>query len=493
MNYQLTSPVAKNFRRLRLIGGEQPFIFTASILPYGFRPGTDNIERLALHQRIKILFFLSATLEEKSMTHLRRFQNTAWLLAFAASAGALSFTPPAYAGVFGISEQEEIQAGRQVAQQARQEYGGSLPYNHPMSVRVRALGQKFTRLSQRKNIPYSYEVLNNDKILNAFAAPGGPIFVTKKLVSTTSNDAELAYVLGHETAHIDRQHIVKQVERQQKVGLGVGILGAILGGRGSSNIFSVFSNVAFTVWSRGYSRDMENESDTVGVRWMSQLGFDPRAAITMLGKLDGGGNSGITRYLATHPAPKDRQERVQSLINSENLVNVATRSGGPFLNARDLPEFNYSNTSTYDASRYPDDTSYNPPDYGVDDGVRDARLASFGAPLLLVNTSNYSVISAPVGGFARWARANISANEDRSDVVTIQRGRNSIRLRRNSRIAVINGRNVTMPTAAQVYNNLLYAPLGNLAEGVGAEASLSNDSRTIWLTMDGQRWYMHIR
>jgi predicted helicase len=82
--------------------------------------------------------------------------------------------------------------------------------------RVRAIGQQFANLSTRKNIPYSYTVLQNNEVLNAFAAPGGPIFVTTKLVETAANDAELAYVIGHETAHIERKHIVNAVEKQQR-------------------------------------------------------------------------------------------------------------------------------------------------------------------------------------------------------------------------------------------------------------------------------------
>lgn len=387
--------------------------------------------------------------------------------------------------LLGISEKEEIQAGQQVRQQAYKEFGQPLPANHPMSQRVRAIGQRFAQLSARKNIPYSYEVLQNDEMLNAFAAPGGPVFVTTKLVNTTANDAELAYVLGHETAHIDRKHIVDAVERQQKVGLGIGILGAILGGGSASNIFQVFSNVAFTVWTRGYSRDHENESDIVGTRWMSQMGFDPNAAVSMLGRLGGGSGGGLERYLATHPAPKDRQANVQNLIQRENLRDVARRQGGPRLTASDLPQYKYSTTNTSTAT-YPANSV--PP---TSDDIRDADRASLGAPLVLKQSGNYAVVMAPVGGFARWAGAAINLDEGNT-VVTISRNRNSIRMRRDSPTAVINGRNVRLSAPAAVYNDLLYAPLGALSEGVGATASLSNDNRIVWLSIDNRRAYVEI-
>lgn len=401
---------------------------------------------------------------------------------------------PAQAKILGLSEQEEIQAGQEVAAQAEKEFGGVLPANHAMSRRVRALGQQFAQLSQRKNIPYTYKVLNNNEVLNAFAAPGGPIYVTKKLVDATANDAELAYVLGHETAHIDRKHIVKQVEKQQKAGIIAGILGAVLGGR-AGNVVGTVANVGWAVISRGYSRDDENESDTVGVRWMSQLGYDPKAAISMLGKLGGGSGGGLDKYLSTHPAPKDRQARVQNLIQQENLMDVARRRGGPKLSAN-LPNNYYSTAST----------SYGYPAYGTEDSAPeysnpqdyDAPVyypptstyptspypqnqeINLGAPLVIVQGEGSQVIMAPVSGIVRWAGASVQAN---GNVYTVRRGNSVIELRRYSRIATLNGRSIRLPAAPDVHNGLLYAPLGNLAEAVGAQATLDANSRTVRLTL----------
>ena len=436
-------------------------------------------------------------------------QSRMWPAFFVAVAATGSTLAPAQAGIFSISEKDEIKAGEQVRQQAYKEYGQPLAANHPMSQRVKALGARFAKMSARKNIPYSYTVIKNDKLLNAFAAPGGPVFVTTKLVNTAANDAELAYVLGHETAHIDRKHIVKAVEKQQKVGLGVGILGTILGGGSGGNIFQVFGNVAFTVWTRGYSRDQENDSDVYGTRWMSQLGFDPRAAVSMLGRLGGGSGGGLDKYLSTHPAPKDRQANVTKLIEKEKLMDVATKAGGPRTTATDLPEYTYSKTGTTatdDETTYPDDEDddgdFDDEDYNEDgdDGDNDddsvfdddSTRATFGAPLLLVRRGEYNVIMAPVGGFARWAGAKVTIDQANESVMTIQRGRNSIRLRRNSTTATINGRSARLSAAVAVYNELLYAPLGSLSEGVGAKATLSRDNRTIVITRDGENYYADV-
>jgi hypothetical protein len=395
-----------------------------------------------------------------------------------------------------LSEQEEIRAGQQVAAQAQKEYGRALPTNHPTQRRVRAIGMQFARLSSRKNIPYSYTVLQNDKVLNAFAAPGGPIFVTTKLVSTTANDAELAYVLGHETAHIDRRHIVEQVEKQQKAGIIAGIAGALLGRGGSGNTIGAIANVGWAVVSRGHSRKDENESDAVGTRWMSQLGYDPRSAISMLAKLDTGGRGGgLEKYLSTHPAPKSRQAAVQQQITKEKLLDVARRAGGPRLT---MVGSTYASTSysPEGTDRYPGDetndngSAYYPPD-ATSSEYSDGQEINFGAPLRLraASDSNVSIVMAPVAGFARWAGAIVSG--DGVDV-TVRRGTQTLELRRNSTVAYLNDRSVMMSAAAVEYNGILYAPAAQLAQATGVRATLDNNSRVVRFSLGTRSGYARL-
>src|SRR5207248_8531731 len=170
-----------------------------------------------------------------------------------------------------------------------------LPANDPRSMRVRAIGMQFAQLSSRKTIPFSYTVLQNDKVLNAFSGPGGPVFVTSKLLNTTSNDAELAYVLGHETGHIEHKDVVNSATKQQTVGIFAGILGSILTGGRRNDFVTLGTNVAFTLWERGFSREEATNADNAGVHWMSRLGYDPHSAITMLAKLDEGGGGGLDK------------------------------------------------------------------------------------------------------------------------------------------------------------------------------------------------------
>lgn len=233
-----------------------------------------------------------------------------------------------------MTDKQEIELGTRVARDAEKQWGGALPSTNPMSQRVRRIGAKFARLSSRRSIRYSYKVLDNDRILNAFAAPGGPIYITRRLLSRMSNDAELAFVLGHETAHIDRRHMAQTFEKREHAQRAAAALGDKVLGKGKGQrIIALGTDVAFAVWSRGYSRDNESEADAWGARWMSRLGYDPRAAVSMLGKVSGGNRepSEIEKYLASHPAPEARRVALRRLIAKEKLLLVASEHGGPKL------------------------------------------------------------------------------------------------------------------------------------------------------------------
>ncbi|MBW3634833.1 MAG: M48 family metalloprotease [Armatimonadetes bacterium] len=387
--------------------------------------------------------------------------------------------PAAHAQFGKISEQQEIEAGRQSAAQAIKEYGRPLSPNDPRQQRVARIGAMFAAQSTRRNIPYSYTVLQNDKVLNAFAAPGGPIFVTTKLISTAANDAELAYVLGHETGHIERKHIVNAVAKQQKLGLGVGILGAILGRGKAGNIIGGLANAAAQVRLRGFSRDQENDSDDYGVRAMARLGFDPRAAVSMLGKLGGGDTGGLARYLATHPSPDSRQQRVTSLIQSQNLLNVAQNAGGPQLN------MSGNSAAIYGQTNFP---SY--PDGAASNGGFEGEIR-LDAPLRVVNSAEGQTILAPVASLARYAGGRAVA-ESRTSVL-VSRGGSSLRLELDSDVAVLNGRRVRLSTPARIIDGRFYAPLGTVTAGLGGQASYDNARGAVRVEFDGRGGFISLR
>lgn len=388
----------------------------------------------------------------------------------------LAATAPGAQAQFGkISEQEEIQAGRQSAAQAVKEYGRALPQSDPRARRVSRLGALFAAQSQRKNIPFSYTVLENDKVLNAFAAPGGPIFVTTKLISTTANDAELAYVLGHETGHIERKHIVNQVAKQQKTGLGIGILGAILSRGKSNQVVDVIGSLAVAGINSKYSRGDEDDADNYGVRTMARLGFDPRAAVSMLGKLGGSGTSGLNKFLASHPSPKSRQGKVSELIRDNNLLQVAQKAGGARLML----------TGSGGADVYNGDYPAN-----FDTNVNEGATIRLNAPLRLVSSGGARVVLVSVAELARYAGG--SARAEAQNSVIVSRGGDYLRLQPDSTRAVLNGRSVQLAAAPRVLDGRFYAPLGSVAAGLGGSAKYEQNRNAVRVDFDGRGGYLEV-
>ncbi|PQV64179.1 Copper amine oxidase N-terminal domain-containing protein [Abditibacterium utsteinense] len=405
---------------------------------------------------------------------------TALFLGLAGTALSVS-APAAHAQFSKISESEEIEAGRQSAAQAVKQYGRALPQSDPRARRVARIGAMFAAQSTRRNIPFSYTVLENDKVLNAFAAPGGPVFVTTKLLSTTANDAELAYVLGHETGHIEHKHIVNAVAKQQKVGLGVGILGAILGRGKGGDVIGGLGNTAFALWQKGYSRKDETDADTYGTQAMARLGFDPRAAVSMLGKL-GDGPDGLAKYLSDHPGSPERQSHVSKQIQSENLLQVAQRAGGPRLSLSGNDGSVYRPTNS---TSYPD----NSPNYGTTSGNSSGTIR-LGAPLKLVNSGNARIVMAPVAALARYAGG--SARSDGQNSLTVSRGGDYLRMQPGSTRATLNGREVRLSTAPRVVSGTLYAPLGSVVAGLGGSATYDQNRNAVRIDFDGRGGFLRL-
>lgn len=405
------------------------------------------------------------------MRNTHFFGGALWL-------GLALTAPAAHAQFSKISEQEEIQAGRQTAAQAQQQYGRALPASDPRQQRVSRIGALFAAQAERKGIPYSYTVLQNDTVLNAFAAPGGPVFVTTKLIATTSNDAELAYVLGHETGHIERKHIVNAIAKQQKVGLAAGLLGTILSRGRAGNLAAAATNVTYTLWQKGFSREQESDADTYGVRAMARLGFDPRAAVSMLGKL-GDGPEGLGKYLSDHPDSRKRQQDVSALIERERLQNLAQTAGGARLN---LTGGDAANIYRYWSGAGASSAGASSARAGNSDSL------DLGAPLQVISGGEGRVVLAPVAALARYAGG--SARVSGQNSVVVSRGNASLTMQVGSTSATLNGRRVRLSVAPRVIGRVFYAPMGSVAAGLGGSASYASNNSAVRVEFDGRSGYL---
>ncbi len=218
-----------------------------------------------------------------------------------------------------ISESQEIQMGQQAAEQAKAAYG--LVDDAALQKYVSSVGLKIAKGTERPQLPWAFYVID-DASVNAFALPGGPVFVTRGILGVMNSEAELASVLGHEIGHITARHSVQQMSQQQLASFGLG-LGSILsptvaryGGLLSQGLQVLFLK---------YSRDDESQADALGFRYMVQDNYDPREMAAMFHTLDREtpAEGRLPTWLATHPDPGDRYQTALQRVDSINR-NLST-------------------------------------------------------------------------------------------------------------------------------------------------------------------------
>jgi predicted Zn-dependent protease len=213
-----------------------------------------------------------------------------------------------------VSESQEIQMGQQAAQDVAQSIG--LYNDSKVQSYVANLGKRMAAESERPNLPWEFHVVD-DASVNAFALPGGFIYVTRGLMASINDEAELASVLGHEIAHVTHRHSVQQISKAQLAQLGLGI-GSIL----SSDIarFGQLASTGLGILFLKYGRDAENQADQSGFRYALNQNYDVREMTDVFQTLnrisEAGGGGKLPEWLSTHPNPENRIERVEQILDT---------------------------------------------------------------------------------------------------------------------------------------------------------------------------------
>jgi predicted Zn-dependent protease len=227
-----------------------------------------------------------------------------------------------------VSESQEIEMGRQSAQEVAQTIGY---YNDPaLQAYVSGIGLKMAKASERPQLPWEFHVVN-DASVNAFALPGGFIYVTRGLLGSINNEAELATVVGHEIGHVTNRHTVQQISKQQLLGLGLGI-GMIL--RPELQQFGGLLSGGLQVLFLKYSRDAENEADLAGFRYALNQNWDVRQMVNMFQVLEGvsniAGGGKLPEWESTHPDPENRIAKTEARLDTlkRNLSNTVVNQDG---------------------------------------------------------------------------------------------------------------------------------------------------------------------
>ncbi|HEX5580209.1 MAG TPA: M48 family metalloprotease [Gemmatimonadaceae bacterium] len=206
-----------------------------------------------------------------------------------------------------ISESQEIQMGREAAQQAAQQMG--LVQDAELQRYVQRVGLALAKESERPNLPWSFAVVD-DPVPNAFALPGGFIFVTRGMMNLMNSEAELASVLGHEIGHVTARHSVSQLSKAQLANLGLGI-GSILAPEVAQQ-YGQLAGAGLQLLFLKYGRDDERQADELGFKYALEKNYDVSQmaeVFVALQRLGGSSSRSATpAWLSTHPDPGERVE-----------------------------------------------------------------------------------------------------------------------------------------------------------------------------------------
>jgi len=216
-----------------------------------------------------------------------------------------------------LSTSQEVALGKETAKQVEKEFG---VYRDPeLHKYINEVGQKLADVSERKEITYYFTVLDTPMV-NAFAAPGGFIFVTRGILKELDDEAELAGVMAHEIGHVVYRHGAKQFEKVFGY-QAILLIGEILTKRDLSQL-SQYTDFFVSLMLLGYSRKNEFEADISGVRYPLAAGYDPKGMVDFFEKLKTMEKKPPSKFetlFRSHPPTGDRIERVQAYIKQAEL------------------------------------------------------------------------------------------------------------------------------------------------------------------------------
>lgn len=228
----------------------------------------------------------------------------------------------------GISQQQEVQMGAQEAQQVN----AQLPMLQDATINayVNSLGNQLARTTSRADLDWHFAVVNTD-VINAFALPGGYVYVNRGVLSRASNESELAGVLAHEIEHVVQRHSVKQMEQVNNANIGVA-LACTLTNVCNNQVTQAAIQVGGSAYFAKNSRADEVQADEGGFNTEMRAGLNPRGMLTFFEKLlaeeQQSGGSNTISWFADHPGTQDRIADIQRMLdaNSGRLSGLRTDS-----------------------------------------------------------------------------------------------------------------------------------------------------------------------
>ncbi len=215
-----------------------------------------------------------------------------------------------------LSPDQEIALGLQAKPEMMKQHGG-LNRDPQRQAFIDEIGMKLVRAAGLEETPWKWEfhLLDDDNMVNAFALPGGQVFITDALANRLETEGQFAGVIGHEIGHVVARHGAQRLAKQQ---LTSGLVGAVAVASESSQTAAMAALVANVVTMK-YGREDELESDRLGVAFMADAGYDPRSMVRVMEILaEAGGSSGRPpEFFSTHPNPENRIQRILDAVAAE--------------------------------------------------------------------------------------------------------------------------------------------------------------------------------
>ena len=256
------------------------------------------------------------------MNRQRRFG--ALILALVMTVGVAEAQTQVKPGFNLFSPEQDVEIGRQSAAEVQRQM--PVLSDRELDAYVNRIGKKLAANAPGPKFPYEFKVVNASDI-NAFALPGGPIYLNRGIIDNARNEGEVAGVLAHEIAHVALRHGTHQASKAYAAQAGLSILGGLLGGRVGQNTASIINAVGgfgLNALFLKFSREAETQSDLVGAQMLARSGYTPADMISFFQTLAKAEPSKKTNFLSSHPAPSDRVSRLQREAQALNVPATPT-------------------------------------------------------------------------------------------------------------------------------------------------------------------------
>ena len=235
------------------------------------------------------------------------------LLILLSACGVVKTSPFGEKAFIFISTPQEVNIGKQAARQVEKKV--KLCHDPVINEYIKFVGSKIAAVSDRKDVVYHFKVIESDEI-NAFALPGGWVYIYTGLLRRLRNEAELAFVLGHEVGHIVGRHAIRRLQLIYGIDF---VLALTFGGKELSPAEREFLNLLLNLVVAGYSRKEELEADVMGAYYTGKAGWNPEASVETIKLLDSlikFKPSGVTELFMDHPTNRKRIKNLNRWLNN---------------------------------------------------------------------------------------------------------------------------------------------------------------------------------